>query len=91
MQPDREQADAVPVVEPPMDERQLERLSLDEHGGERGGELWRSVPPALAGNLAPHGEGAGQHRLRGRPRGLVECRRSNRPDQQRHAKPRQQV
>jgi hypothetical protein len=29
-----------------------------------GGELWRSVPPALAGNLAPHGEGAGQHRLR---------------------------
>jgi hypothetical protein len=36
MQPDRQQADAVPVVEPSMDQGQLGRLSLDKHGGERG-------------------------------------------------------
>ena len=36
MQPDRQQADAVPVVEPPVDERQLRRLGVDEHGRECG-------------------------------------------------------
>ena len=36
MQPDRQQADAAPVVEPTVDERQLGRFGLDEHGGERG-------------------------------------------------------
>ena len=35
MQPDRQQADATPVVEPTVDERQLGRLSLDERGRER--------------------------------------------------------
>ena len=38
MQPHRQQADAVPVVKPPVDKRQLGRLGLDEHGGERGSQ-----------------------------------------------------
>ena len=44
MQPDRQQADAVPVVEPLMDERQLGRFGLDQHRRERGLEAtcgWR--------------------------------------------------
>ena len=35
MQPDRQHADAAPVVEPLVDERQLRRIGLDKHGGER--------------------------------------------------------
>jgi hypothetical protein len=35
VQPGRQQADAVPVVEPSVDERQLRRLGLDERGRER--------------------------------------------------------
>jgi hypothetical protein len=38
MQPDREQADAMPVVEPTVDKRELGRLRLDEYGGERGAD-----------------------------------------------------
>ena len=35
VQTDRQQADAVLVVEPAVDERQLGRFGLDEHGGKR--------------------------------------------------------
>ena len=35
MQPDRQHADAAPVVEPLVDERQLRRIGLDNHGGGR--------------------------------------------------------
>src|SRR6185436_6194613 len=35
VQSDRQQADAVPVVEPTVDERQLGRFGLDQHGGKR--------------------------------------------------------
>jgi hypothetical protein len=36
MQPDRQQADVAPVVEPPVDERQLGRLGPDENSGKSG-------------------------------------------------------
>ena len=55
-------------------------------GGQRG-----SVPPAFSRDLDPHRERSSQYRLGGRPRGLVECRRSDRPDQQGHANPREQI
>jgi hypothetical protein len=35
VQPDRQQPDAAPVVEPTVDERQLGRFGLDQHGGKR--------------------------------------------------------
>jgi len=35
VQTDRQQANAVPVVEPPVDERQLGRLGLDQMAGGR--------------------------------------------------------
>ena len=35
VQSDHQQADALPVVQPTVNERQLGRLGLDEHGGER--------------------------------------------------------
>jgi len=35
MQPDRQQADSVPVVEPLVDERQLGSLGPDEHSRQR--------------------------------------------------------
>jgi hypothetical protein len=35
MQSNRQQADAAPVVEPAVDERQLGRVGLDERCGER--------------------------------------------------------
>jgi hypothetical protein len=43
VQPDCQQAHAPPVVEPPVDERQLGRLSLDEHGRERSLETTSGV------------------------------------------------
>jgi hypothetical protein len=36
MQPDRQQANAMPVIEPTMDERQLGRIGLDENSGKSG-------------------------------------------------------
>ena len=83
MQPDRQQADAVPVVEPPMDERQLGRLGLDEHGGERGPE---TSGRRHAGSSSLGGSGRPKHRGRSGPgqsqarpeaaRARRECRRA---------------
>jgi hypothetical protein len=39
MQPDRQQPDAAPVVQPLVDERQFRSLGVDEHGGECGSEM----------------------------------------------------
>jgi hypothetical protein len=38
MQPDCQQADTVPAVKPAMDERQLRRISLDQHSSKCGSE-----------------------------------------------------
>jgi hypothetical protein len=63
MQSDRQQADAAPVVEPTVDERQLRRLGLDNHGGERSP---KAAGGGFHGGVFPKAFGPSSSRWQGR-------------------------